>query len=425
MRQISRLCFLIVALFSLACLYACSKNDETTQIEPTSDDEETVVDMLPKAVPIKLTDHQKSMVNKSNDFSFRLFKQTNGTNKSRILSPLSVAYVLGMLNDGAEGETSRQIMQVLGFDGKSTKEINEFCANILENLPKVDENVKLNIANAMFVNDHFSLRSGYKEDLQNYYKAAAEALIFSSSSAADYINSWCDKNTNGMITKILDKTDPAAVAYLLNAIYFKATWTEKFDEKNTKTEPFRKDDGTTVDLPMMHRYAEARYCRNAKHTTLCLPYSSGAFNMLVLLPEEGVTVNQVADMLDEKIWNTNMADMSNYEVDIKIPRFTSTFETSLTDILSSMGMVRPFTPLAEFPNVVNEDNLCVSEIKQSAKIIVNEEGTEAAAVTIGSYTTTSVSEPKTAVFHADRPFLYAIQENTSGLILFVGTFTAN
>ena len=99
MRQISRLCFLIVALFSLACLYACSKNDETTQIEPTSDDEETVVDMLPKAVPIKLTDHQKSMVNKSNDFSFRLFTSPISVQTMSIrisfLKPFSCCLVIG------------------------------------------------------------------------------------------------------------------------------------------------------------------------------------------------------------------------------------------------------------------------------------------------------------------------------------------
>ena len=417
-------CLLLIAA---APLLSCSDDDEKENELPQNQEqnayekEETVVDMIPKKNPIKLTDAQKSYVNAVNDFSFKLFKETYDKKKSQVLSPLSVSFVLGMLNDGAEGETAQQIMDAMGFKDADKTAVNEFCANLIENAPKVDPNVKLNIANAIFVNaaENVQLKSGFAQDMQNYYKAAAQSLDFSSPSAVGTINKWCADQTENTITKILDKTKPDELLYLLNAIYFKATWTDRFNPKHTKEETFTKENGTQITKPMMFRNAMILWTHLKNFSCVCLPYSSGAFQMFLMLPDRDVTVSQMLSNLDTETFKMIKADMYPYSITVKIPRFTTSADINLIDHLKNMGITKAFTTEAEFPNITDK-NLFVNLFKQAAKIEVNEEGTKVAAVTVaGGYD--SANEPPSD-FIADRPFAYLIQESTSGTILFMGSY---
>ena len=409
---------ILMACMLLSMLTACSDNGEE------------VVDMLPKLKPITLTAEQQQMRDNNNEFACRLFRTINeqkGGNGSLIVSPISVTYMLGMLNTGADGQTRQQIADVLGL-GSSVMEINEYCKKMIDEAPRVDPSVTVQIANCIDVNSALgiTLVPQFKTDMQNYYNAQIEALDFGKSSSLDKINSWCKKNTDGMIPSILDRLSPNAAMCLLNAIYFKATWTEKFDPKDTRDMDFTMPDGSTSQHKMMHRKALAAYDKNDLCEMLYLPYGSNGYGMYVLLPVEGKTVDDVIQGLSAEGVQEQLFEMGPHEVDILMPRFTTSHETMLNEVLSAMGMPRAFNPqYAEFPNMAQGKNLFVSMMKQKAKIEVNEEGTKASSVTISQM---GVTAPPPAPqylqvdFHATRPFVYYIIESSTRSIFFMGCY---
>lgn len=385
-----------------------------------------VIDMLPKTQYIELTQEQKALVAKSNDFSFNLYRAIHAADnqKSNITSPLSVAYVLGMLNDGAAGNTAKEISQVLGF-GATKQTINEYCKALIDQAPIADPSVILQIANIIAANQDVTLEKDFKNDMQNYYSAEVASLDFSKQSSVDYLNSWCKEKSGGMIPSIIDALSPEDLLVLMNAVYFKATWTEKFDEKETQEEVFTKADGSTIKLPMMHRNAQIRYCTNDVYTGIWLPFGSGdRWSMKVLLPEEGKTIDDIVRSLTGESWENNY--WQHAIVDIKMPRFSTKSDIMLNDMVSKLGAPSIFDPQkADFSLISkNQKQFYVSQMKQKAAIEVNEEGTKTTAVTVSMMTGSNIVNGK-GEFHANRPFVYVIQEWSSGAIFFIGTFQGN
>ena len=369
---------------------------------------------------------QGKMPDNNNDFACKLFRTINKQKKgSTIVSPISVSYVLGMLNEGADGETRRQITDVLGL-GDSVQEINEYFKKMMGDAQSVDPSVKLKNANCIYCKLGMSINPKYKADMQNYYDANVETINFNSSNIVNKINSWSKAHTDGMIPKLLKKDElkPRAVMYLLNAIYFKATWTDQFDHWNTRDLDFITLDGKTVKRKMMHRHGMAVYGKNDLCKMLCLPYGNKAYSMVVLLPNEGKTTDDIIRDLSAQKLKQWKSQMRTEEVDVLMPRFTTESETRLKDILSSMGMPRAFKrDTAEFPNMIQKPKvaLYVSMMKQKAKIEVNEEGTKAAAVTVAEMDI-SIGMHYYEYFYATRPFVYYIMENSTGTIYFMGTY---
>ena len=253
-------------LFSVAAMavgsllmMSCSSSDIEEDLEPKS-----IVDMYSESQTIQLTQAQQVFVNDNNTFTLNFLKAVNETDrsgKSFIYSPLSITYVLGMVNDAATGQTEQELEQALGFHQGGINAVNDYCKNLIDNLPKVDNKVTLNIANAIFLNKNYTLKPQFTQDMQTYYNAKAEALDFGAPETLDHINGWAKEKTNGMIPNILDEIDPYMVSYLLNAIYFKADWASKFDKNNTKTESFTTDNGKT-ELPLMHQNVLINYVNN-------------------------------------------------------------------------------------------------------------------------------------------------------------------
>ena len=258
--------------------------------------------------------------------------------------------------------------------------------------------------------------------MQNYYGANVEAINFNSSNIVDKINNWCKTHTDGMIPKLVTKGElnHLAVMYLLNAVYFKASWTDKFDPMSTRDIDFITHEGKTVKRPMMHRRGIVAYGKNDLCKMLCLPYGNKAYSMVVLLPNEGKTTDDIIRNLSAQKVKEWQSQMRTEDVNILIPRFTTESETHLEAILSSMGMPRAFRDDAEFPNMIQKEGLSVSMMKQKAKIEVNEDGTEAAAVTIAEMISFGVHDYE--YFHATRPFVYYIMEKSTGAIYFMGTY---
>jgi serpin B len=432
-----------MALSSL--MLSCSSSEDAVDLGEAK----TVVNMLSEPIPINLTTEQQVFVNDNNQFTMKFLKTVNDVDqngKSFIYSPLSITYVLGMVNDAAEGETERELEQTLGFHERGIQAVNDYCKNLIDNLPKVDNKVTLNIANAIFLNKNYTLKPQFTQDMQTYYNAKAEALDFSASSTLNHINGWCNEKTNGMIPTILEKVDPSIISYLLNAIYFKADWASKFDQKNTKEETFTTEEGS-IKMPLMHQNVLINYVKNAIFSAVNIPYGNGMWNMTVLLPEEGKTTDDIINHLaacgingiegafceiEDGIATMRAVTFSPYEVDLKLPRYetssdTDEIEGGLVGLMKKMGINRAFYGgLAEIPNMC-EAPVYIDMMRQKAKIKVNEEGSEAAAVTVAGVTYGSASsEPKEypkATFHANRPFVYVIREASSGVILFVGKFT--
>jgi serpin B len=447
MKNMRKYVFLIAAVVLSSAMTSCSSSEE---ISGDPDEPKRVVYMLEDPQPIQLTEAQRVFANDNNQFTLNFLKTVNDVDKSGksfIFSPLSITYVLGMVNDAATGETEKELEQTLGFHEGGIKAVNEYCKKLIDGLPKVDERVKLNIANAIFLNKNYTLKSQFGQDMQTYYDAKAEALDFSSPQTLSLINSWCSDKTNGMIPTILDEVNPNMMSYLLNAIYFKADWASKFDQNNTREETFAKENGST-ELPMMHQNVLIQYLNNDIFSAVKIPYGSGLWNMMVLLPEEGKTTDDVinhfatcglsgVEGLICQITEDNIATMkknyfSPYEVDLKLPRFETSSDTDklgieggLVGLMKKMGINLAFDSyLAEIPNMC-ELPVYIAMMRQKAKIKVNEEGSEAAAVTVAGMIEMSampMEYPK-ATFHANRPFVYVIQEASSGVILFIGKFT--
>ena len=432
--------FLIAALVLSSGMVSCSSSEVTAE-DP--DEPKTVVYMMADPQPIQLTEAQMVFANDNNQFTLNFLKTVNDVDKSGrsfIYSPLSITYVLGMVNDAAIGQTEKELEQTLGFHEGGIKAVNEYCKKLIDGLPKVDENVKLNIGNAIFVNKNYTLKEQFQKDMNDYYDAKAETLDFSSPETLSHINGWCYDKTNGMIPTILDEVDPNMMSYLLNAIYFKADWASKFDQKNTKDEPFTTESGN-ITLPLMHQNVLISYLKNDTYSAVVIPYGSGLWNMTVLLPEEGKTTDDVikeiakSSVVNNRGWcETGGNYFRGYEVDLKLPRFETDSDTDKLDIkdglvglMKKMGINLAFDSyLAEIPNMC-ELPVYIAMMRQKAKIKVNEEGSEAAAVTVAGMVEMSlmgrpVEYPK-ATFHANRPFVYVIQEASSGVILFIGKFT--
>ena len=367
---------------------------------------------------IELAEGEQELINSNNDFAFNLFRKARG-DKSKILSPLSITFALGMLNNGADGQTLKEINQTLGFGEAGADAINAFCQKMLKESNTLDEKTKALIANTIFVNEGcgYRLQEGFIDKANTFYDAQPQNRDFNDGETMDVINQWASDHTEGMIPTVLDSLTyrPENVSYLLNALYFKGIWSSPFRKENTQDEPFGGGD----DVPMMHQEKSIRYAENDFYQAVRLPYGNGAYRMDIFLPREDKTVGEVLESLNGSNWQPKYEYRS---VDLKLPRFETDTNQGLIEIMSDLGMPSAFSVFnAEFPYFCNVP-IFISQMFQVAKIKLDEEGTEAAAVTvIGEATSGMPPVPKP--FHANRPFLYIISEQSTGAIFFIGQYT--
>lgn len=372
---------------------------------------------------VRMTEDQLSAVSSNNDFSLRMFKEVAASGEGSVLvSPLSATYALGMLANGAQGDTRREIVGGLGFGTEDVKDVNAICQQLMTDAPRLDKSATIDIANAVVVNQKQQLRSDFKKTVRQHYDALVENKDFGSPATLSFINNWAKEKTKGMIPKVLNAIDPMAATYLMNAVYFKGIWASKFDKARTQKEPFVTENGVRRQLPMMRQESQYRANVNDTYKTVILPYGNGSFNMVVLLPQEGKTVNDVLAGLSAETWRENIESCLEMEVDLKLPRFTTTCQSVLNKPLSNMGMRRMFNSQQADFGALCDGQTAVSEVLQSAKIELDEEGTRAAAVTAVVVMMTSAGLPDLMEFHADHPFVYAITESSTGAIFFMGVY---
>ena len=373
-----------------------------------------------------LSDAQYDLVKRNNQFALNLFSEVKGLGSS-VISPMSVTYLMAMLANGAEASTREEIMATIGAKDFDINEMNAFYAYLMQRAKTADKHTTLNIANYIALNKEFQLKKKYASTIADSYKGAVEALDFNNPESTKRINGWCSEHTDNMIPSIIDQVEPSAVAYIMNAIYFNGTWADKFDKNNTKKEQF---NGYTRDIKyvdMMHRNAKYYYTSNDVYSAVILPYGSGTYSMTVILPNEGKFIPDVTKALNAKSIASLRSNMDECIVDLKLPRFTTEMKLSLKDIIAKLGAPSMFDASRSDFSSFASGNVYVSEMLQKAKIEVSEEGTKAAAVTMGMVKLTSIrpNEPRRVDFHCDHPFIYMIQDNYTGAILFMGQFTGS
>ena len=364
-------------------------------------------------------------VEKGNDFALDFTGRINEfEKKDYIVSPLSMQFLLGMILNGAQGATASEICKVLGYGAGEIEDVNQYCASMLEQLPKLDKQTTLSIANAIFVDEGWPLLESYKSTVGKAYNAKISNLDFSKGAAsAKVINRWCADQTHGMIDKVLETTDPAMLCYLLNALYFKSQWKEKFDKSNTADEPFTDETGVKGTVKMMKLNKSFSYQQNDIFKIVRMPYGNGAFSMIAVLPQDGKTTADALAEIRKTGWKETLRSMVHCDVDLWLPRFETKFHINLNDILSAMGMPTSFTDSADF-KAMSQYALKLSFVQQDAVIKVDEEGTEAAAISMAGMMKDAAAAPgEQVVFHADHPFLYFITEAGTGAILFAGRYS--
>ncbi|MDX9757633.1 MAG: serpin family protein [Bacteroidota bacterium] len=391
------------------CLLACS-NESTGPESPT---------------PVRAaTSGERAVLRANTDFGFTLFRTTAAvaTDENLFLSPLSVSMALGMTANGAAGETAQAMRLALAQQGLSSTEINQSYRSLIDLLRGTDPRVRFNIANGIWNRAGFVPEQAFIDSNRFYFDADVRTLDFSRADAADIINAWVSQKTQGKIPAIVaPPIPPLTVMYLINAMYFKGTWATQFDPARTRDDVFKAPGDRDIPVKMMNGNADIRYLKDQLAEVVDLPYGWDRYSMAILLPRPDVTLATLRDALRPAQWQTWQEAMHETAMDLQIPRFTMEYETSLNDILASMGMGIAFDPShADFSGISRQMELFISQVKHKTFVQVNEEGTEAAAATSVEIGTTSVPQ----VFRVDRPFVFVIHERNTGAILFIGQVTA-
>ena len=364
----------------------------------------------------------------SSDFAFGLFGQVASEDygSNVVLSPLSAKLALAMAYNGAEGETKDAMAAVLDLEGMSLEEVNEQLGNLMTSLEQADEDVLLEIANSLWANQDYALNPDFAQRCREWYEAEVANLDFSDPQSPQTINDWVKEKTHDKIDNIVNKLSPELALILINAVYFNGKWETPFDAEMTEDGDFHLLDGGTLTVPLMRRWDEFSYYEDEGLQAVSLPYgedSKGRMSMYVILPSEGRDYGEFLGTLSEANWEAWMDMFDDREGELALPRFKVEYEKELNDALKAMGMEPAFRGgLADaFADLGGEDAF-ISKVLQKTYIDVNEEGTEAAAVTKVEMEATAVM-PDTEPFtmRVDRPFFFAIRDNQTGAILFMGS----
>jgi serine protease inhibitor len=382
------------------------------------------------ALPRDLTAGEQQVVAADNRFTFALFHQAvvqESPDANLFLSPLSVGMALGMTANGAAGRTRDSMLTALQLTGASLDDVNRGYRGVIDLLRGLDPRVELTLANSIWYRNTIQPGQPFLDAARTWFDARVSALDFAAPAAVATINDWVNTQTRGKIPTIVDDIPDSAIMYLINAIYFKGSWTQRFDPALTHDAPFTLRDGGQVTAPTMeHRdAAPALYTTSDGVTVVDLPYGGRAFAMTLVLPPTPDGIDALAAELTQEGWDAWMAALDSAEVVVVMPKFRITFERELKPYLDALGMgvafvcgEADFTPL--FPAAGTQT--CITRVKHKTFVDVYEEGTEAAAVTSVEVGVTSVPAGPVRVV-VDRPFLVAIRERFTGTILFLGRVT--
>jgi serine protease inhibitor len=368
------------------------------------------------------------LVSANTRFGIKLYSEVakESAGKNVFISPASVGLALAMTYNGAAGETKQGMERALEIQGMNHQELNRAYAALRKALESPDPKVLLSIANSLWAKKGVTFNPDFIQRNRQYYGAEITDLDFGDPSAPATINSWVSDKTKGKITRIVDNIDPQSVLFLINAIYFKGAWTREFDKKLTKDHPFTNGAGRQKQHPLMHQSGDYSYYEDKDFQAVSLPYGAGRVSMYIFLPAKESSLTEFHTRLSAANWERWMDRFSKTKGDIAVPRFKVEYEVTLNDALKALGMGVAFDPQrADFSGILRtSENAFISRVKHKSFAEVNEEGTEAAAATSVEVTVASAMRPqKPFRMIVDRPFFYAIRDNRTGTLLFLGSIT--
>ena len=382
-------------------------------------------DPIQKEIP-KITLNKKAaeIIDADKAFGFELFREVYilSEEDNIMISPLSVSYALGMTYNGAAGSTLEAFNDVMHFGDLTTGEVNESYKDLMVQLLNLDDKVEFSIANSIWYRLGFQVLPDFINTNEDYFDAAVREIDFSDPQTVEIINQWIEDKTNDKIKDMLDYIPTDAVMYLINAIYFNASWKYEFEKGETYQGDFKLEDGTKHQTDYMRVKGNFQYTSNEDFTAIELPYGDSTFSMVVMLPSHEKEVSDLVAKLDLTHWDSWFESSWFTGVQVDLPKFKYEFKELLNDPLTDLGLGVAFSEFeADFTRINPGGNLFISRVIHQSFIDVQEEGTEAAAATIVEMNLTSAGGGGSPInFKADKPFLYLIKENSTGAIVFIG-----
>ncbi|MDJ0520135.1 MAG: serpin family protein [Trichodesmium sp. MO_231.B1] len=368
----------------------------------------------------------KKLVSANNKFAFQLFSkiQKFQPNENIFISPSSIAIALSMTYNGASGKTQEAMTKTLNFQGMSLEEINQANQELGILLDSLNSDIKLNIANSIWTKIGVPFEQKFLRINQEFYQSQVREIDFENPQSPEIINNWIEYNTKGKIDKIIDTLDRDSVMVLLNAIYFQGNWQQEFDNFSTLDRPFYLSNGIEKQHPTMLKLSQYSYYENQTFQAIGLPYGEGRVSMYVFLPKEEIGLEKFHQTLNEENWENWMLKFESQTVTLSLPKFKNEYEVTLNNVLKTLGMEIAFDiKTADFSGMSSiPPELYIDEMKHKTFVEVNETGTEAAAATSIAIGAASAMVTSLNMF-VNRPFFFAIRDNNSGTILFMGEIT--
>mgnify|MGYP006173006593 FL=1 len=351
-------------------------------------------------LPRDLSASELRVIEGSNAFAFGFLGalvESRGEDENVFTSPLSASMAFGMAMNGAAGETWTQMRDALGFEGLTEEEINASYRDLIALLLDLDDGVSFGLANSIWVRDDFSLLPDFTGRLETFFDAEARAVDFGDPGTVDVINDWVSGKTGGRIEDLIESIPPEMVLYLINAIHFKGDWRFAFDADDTADRPFLALDAGTVETPMMSGEPAWRIASHGGAAIVEMPYGSGAFSAVAVLPPAGTDPVAFVTGLDGAVWGEWMAILEAMEADsasgitVLFPKLEIEWESSLNQAMIDLGMRNAYAcdQTTDLSRISGSRGLCILESAQMTFLMVDEKGTEAAAATYVGVGTTS------------------------------------
>ena len=376
---------------------------------------------------LKASKLKKDLIAGNTKFSLKILKELQREEKDKniFISPISISMALAMLYNGAESHTKEAIAEALQIKGILPAEINEGFQDLMNSLEDLGTHVRISIANSIWVRQTFEshIKDEFKSDLATYFRSEILPRRFSDAATVNEINAWVNTKTGGKIDKIIEYISRDTMLYIINAIYFKGEWLQKFEETKTRQRNFYLENGKTIQKKMMSTVKQFHYCHYDCVQAARLPYGRDKIAMYILLPDEGTNLNSLVNDIDPDKLEAIFLKMKKIELELQLPKLKLEYgKKQLNDALIRLGMGLAFDrESANFKAIVSLDseNLFVSLVDHKAVVEINEMGTEAAAVTNIGIKLSSMSIA-TRRFIVNKPYLFVIRDDRSGLILFIG-----
>lgn len=399
----------LVFLF-LFFIAGCNKANSET---PVPDGEKTSIPTVSD------TSECEKLVSGYTDFGFNLYSALLKENKGKniFISPSSIALALSMTYNGAEGETKEAMAEAMALNGMTLEEVNKEGSILINFLMDTDQDVEIAIANSLWCNPSITFKEDFIERCEKNYFAKV-----SNEFDKDIINGWIKENTGGKIENVIDEISPDAILYLINAIYFKGMWSEEFDKEQTGEMDFTLPDGTKKKHPLMFKDGDFNYYKGEKFQAMSLPYGDGRFSMYIFLPDEDSGLEEFQNNLNSENWQVWMDSFHESGGSVRLPRFKCEYKSILNDALKSIGMEIAFDgEKADFAGMTDTPAF-ISRVIHQTFVEVNEKGTEAAAVTVVEMAAGG-PPPERFYMEVNRPFFFAIRDEKTGSVLFMGSIS--